>query len=281
MQWERAKNFMIIFFLLANILLAVLIRYEAGSYTLSREREYAIMTVFAQNDINMYYSIPRQFDPMRALRVAGHDYDIYRLLSIFFPSYAEISHESETDWDEFTWENTRLIISRGYVFFISGLGATGVPDKDAAINLTQDFIAEHFPDFKLDMHSTRQARRGGLRLFYRQDYQGYIIHTNFVEILVTGDGEDLVIEEVDIHYVRPVGFAYLPREIAGPDEALLTFLQHYRLHNDGPVLITHMDIVYFQPANDLLYIEPHYRLFIEGQYEPFLINAYTNRIRAI
>ena len=282
MQWDRAKNFMIIFFLLVNILLMGLIRYESGVHTLTRERENAIQTIFAQNNVNMYYPIPRRFTPMRALQVSAHDYDTERLLSIFFPSHVlddEIHHRSDSGRDEFAWQNLRLVIDRGYVFFVSGLGITGVPDQESAIALTQAFVDQHYPDFRLDTESIRQARRGGLRIFFRQEYQGHIIHTNYIEFLVTGDGDELVIEEVDMHYVRPVGFAYLPRDLVGPDEALLTFVQFYRLQSDEPVLITHMDIVYFQSSRESAYVEPTYRIFTQSQVEPFLINAYTNQIQ--
>jgi len=219
---------------------------------------------------------------MQALQVSGYDYDIPRLLAIFFPYYAEISHESDTNWDEFTWQNLRMTISNGYISFVSGQNVTGVPDRDAAIAITQSFIQEHYPDFSLDIQSTRLARRGGLRIFYRQVYQGHLIHSNFVEFLVTGEGEQLVIEEVDILYGSPIGFAYMPRELVGPDEALLSFVQNF--HRSEPVLITHMDIVYAQTVSGLrtyapIYAEPFYRIFIEGQDEPFLINAYTNQMR--
>ena len=286
MQWEKAKNLMLVFLLLANLLLAALIRYENDSHTLSRERENAILTVFYQNNINMYREIPRNFAPMRALQVSAYDYNMDRLLGIFFPSYAEITHNSSTDWDEFTWDSRRLVISNGYIAFSSGRGVTGVPDRDAAIAITQNFIREHYPDFRLDVQSTRYARRGGLRIFYRQEYQGHLIHTNFVEFLVTGEGDMPVIEEVDIQYGRPLGFAYLPRELAGPDEALLTFVQNIRRRYE-PVLITHMDIVYFQmtpgrrDTYTTFYAEPFYRIFIEGQDDPFLINAYTNRMLGV
>jgi len=285
MQWEKAKNLMLIFFLLANILLAALIRYETGGHVLTRERENAIWSVFDQNDINMYYSIPRNYAPMRALQVAAYDYDLNRLKSTFFPPHAEITHSQSPRQDIFTWENKRLSISNGYISFSAGLGVTGTPCKEAAIAETQSFIREHYPDFRLDIQSTRQARRGGLRIFYRQEYQGHLIHTNFVEFLITGEGAKVVIEEVDIQYNRPIGFAYMPRELVGPDEALLSFVQHIRRRNDQPILINHMDIVYFQPASGLresyipIYAEPFYRVFIEGQDEPFLINAFTNQIQ--
>lgn len=277
---------MLVFFLLANILLLALIRHETGNHTLSRERESAILNVLEQNNIIVYYHIPRQFSPMRPLQVAAYEYDFNRLVDIFFPYYAdEISHAKDINLDIFSWENNyRLVISNGYISFTRERGAGGVPDTYASIALTQAFIREHYPDFRLDIHSTRQARRGGLRIFYRQEYQNTMIYTNFVEFLITGEGHDIIIEEVDIQYGRPIGFAYAPRELVGPDEALLTFVQNVRLQNDTDIIISHMDIVYFQTMPGLIetytpiYAEPFYRIFIEGQDEPFLINAYTNRL---
>jgi len=289
MQWDRAKNFMLVFFLLANIILAALIRYETGGHTLTLERESAILAVLEQNDIVMAYHIPRQFAPMRPLQVAPFYYDIERLLSVFaafFPPYAEFDYTGSVRDDfrlTFEDENIHLTISNGYIQFVAGREHTGIPDRYAAMALTQAFIRDHFPDFRLDIHSTRQARRdgGGLRIFYRQEYQGRLIHANFVEFLVTGEGFDIVIEEVDIQYCRPIGFAYMPREIVGSDEALLAFVQDERrpMH---PIVITHMDIVYLQISSGMvetyvsIYAEPFYRIFIEGQVAPFLINAYTN-----
>ena len=285
MQWDRAKNFMLIFFLLANVMLAALIHYDSNSYTLTREMENAIFAVFSQNDIEMNYPIPRQFSPKRPLLVAGYDYDIERLLSTFFPPYAieEIEHTEGANREVFTWEDLRLVISSGYIVFDSGLTALGVPDKSAAITLTQSFIREHYPDFRLDIYSTREVRRG-LRIFYRQEYQGHLIHTNFVEFLVTGDGDDLIIEQVDIQYGRPLNFTYAPRELIGPDEALLTFVQIIRQQTDAPILITYMDIAYIQTSVGFLsetyaptiYAEPVYRIFIDGWVEPFRINAFRN-----
>jgi len=284
LEWNRAKNFMLVFFLLANLLLAALIRYETGGYTLTRERENVIWAVFDQNNIAMYASIPRSFAPMRALQVSGYDYDFGRLLAIFFPYGAEPAHVYDDNRDEFTWGDARLVISNGYISFVSGETAAGTPNRDAAIALSQAFINEHYPDFRLDVHSIRYVRRG-VRIFYRQEHQGHLIHTNFVEFLVTGEGDELLIEEVDIQYGRPLGFAYMPRVLAGPDEALLTFVQNVRRRGDEPILIRHMDIAYFQVtpgSRDVytaFYAEPFYRIFVEGQTEPFLVSAYGGQMR--
>lgn len=288
MQWDKAKNFMLIFFGLVNILLAALIYYETTDHTLTREREAAIQAVFTQTNISMQYPIPRQFAPMRALRVANYDYDKDRLLYIFFPPHAKIEYVLDSHRNEFTWENLRLVISTatGYIAFDSGQSSTGTPDKNAAIALTQKFIQEHYPDFRLDIQSTRVVRQG-LRIFYRQEHQGNLIDINFVEFLVIGEGDDLAIAQVDIQYNQPLGFSYMPQELVGSDEALLTFVQHVRRHNDMPVTITHMDIAYFPPPLESraiyipyapIYLEPFYRIFIEGRDEPFRINAFTNHM---
>jgi len=284
MQWDKAKNFMLAFFVIANILLAALTYYETGSHTLSRERMDAIQTVFVHNNIEMYYQIPRSFAPLRPIRVAGHDYNIENLISIFFPAYADVHKSGDANREVFTYENLSMVISNGYIVFDSGVSHIGTPNKEAAISLTQDFINKHYSDFRLDLQSTRIVNRG-LRLFYRQEYQGHLIHTNFVEFLVTGEDDDLFIEQVDIQYGRPMGFAYQPRELIGPDEALLTFVQNIRLINNEHIFITYMDLAYFQTTSGLretympIYAEPFYRIFIEGLDEPFRIHAYTNRMQ--
>ena len=284
MQWEKAKNFMLIFFLIVNVFLMALIRYEAGGHTLSRERENAILAVLEQNNIIMYYQIPRQFAPMRYLQVAAYDYDFDRMLEIFGFPPGEYYHFGDANRDEFRWGDYTLIVSNGYISFTSAQSADGMPERMAAVALTQAFIRDHYPDFRLDIHSTRQDRWGGLRIIYRQVYNDVLIHTNFVEFLVTGEGHDLIIAEVDLQYRKPIGFAYLPRELIGSDEALLTFVQNVRHQDDMPIIITHMDIAYFQIMPGLratyvpIYAEPFYRIFIEGQDEPFLISAYTNQI---
>lgn len=282
MEWNRAKNFMLIFFICVNVLLAALIRYEADTHTLTRERESAIQAVLAQHNITMYHTIPRDFAPMRSLRFTGYDYDISRLLYIFMPPHAIeaglVTHVSDVNRNEFTFGDTSLVITESNVFFVSGIGMTGVPDLNAAIAITQAFIEEYYPDFVLDIQSTREAVRGGLRLFYRQEHQGNIIHSNFIEFLVTGEGSylpNVVIEEVDIHYSHPGGFAYMFRELVGSDEALLSFVQSPQSQSN--MLITHMDIVYYQ-VRFAAYAEPFYRIFIEDRNEPFLINAITNRM---
>ncbi|MCL1988260.1 MAG: hypothetical protein FWG64_09865 [Firmicutes bacterium] len=287
MRWERAKNLIIVFLVVTNVVLAVLINIETEVHNLTVERETALNVVLANNNIILGNELVRNFSPMRDLQLDNYNYDVDQLLEMFFPPNARISHLTDANFDEFYWENSRLTISNGYIAFVAGHDIIGVPEVAAAAEITQTFIDTYYPNFILDINSTRLARRGGLRVFYRQEYQGQIIHTNFVEFLVTSDNADtIVIEEVDIQYGVPLGFVYLPQNLVGSDEALLTFMQNIRMQNAETILINHMDIAYFQTMSGLregyfptnVYAVPFYRIFVEGYESPFLINAQTNQM---
>jgi len=78
-----------------------------------------------------------------------------------------------------------------------------------------------------------------------------------------------------------VEFVAPARERHGPDQALLAFVQRIRQFGTAPVHIRHIDTAYLLPAPTLdtylpLYAIPFYRIFIMGQEEPFLVNAFTN-----
>jgi hypothetical protein len=99
--------------------------------------------------------------------------------------------------------------------------------------------------------------------------------------LVTVDG----ITQIDMQYGKVIEMSGIPGEICSPDEALLTFIQRVRsIWPELPLLITHMDLVYYQEeirsrALDrgvTLHALPIYRIFIEDSEIPFKINAYTN-----
>jgi len=295
MQWDRAKNYMLIFFVAINILLFVLIQREASNHTLTSEQEDAIFAIFAQNNINSHAAIPRRFAPMRALQIEPFEYDTERLISIFFPAYAEVVNlENTVQRVVYEWEGMRLVIANErHVSFTNP--SNRVPDEDeeaaplnrtAAIAISNEFIQNHYPDFWLDSHSIWETDNAGLWIVYLQEYQGHRIDSNRIDILVTGSGNDVHIEVIEMIYRRPSGFAYLPRELRGPHEALLTFVQHVSSVSEdaSPTLITHMDIVYVELRGSgqwdtyiRIYAEPHYRIFVQGVESPHLINAFTNQ----
>ena len=291
MEWERAKNYILVFFVLLNIGLALLWFMEYNRYVMTAEQERIIRDILSQNNISMYTRPMRRSPPMRPLNVTGFYYDEDWLLEIFFDDPAQATTISP---NVFACDKGRLEISHGWISYEAhepyGFRDTGARvlsvdgselTRDIAAGLTDEFMRSYFPEFRQDSIFYVVNAHGapeGVRIVYRQMYRGQIIHSNFAEFWVTTNG----IERIDMRFGRVLGHDGHSQMIFSPDEVLLTFAQRMR-HTHELQVITHMDLAYFQeyicdqPGNDFFAI-PFYRIFVVGDDRPFLINAYTNVI---
>lgn len=287
MEWERAKSYILLFFVLLNIALAALLFVERQRYNLAPERTDAIVAIMEQNNISMDTRVVRRFQPMRAMYVGGFYYDYDELIRVFFGD-AQVTrlhgrrgyvytHVDEHDHGE-------LVIANGFVSYDNPYGLTGEDGwispfaRTCARTRADMFIRAHWPSFEFDAEVYRDD---WFRFSYRQVYRGYVIHSNFIEIIVTERG----IVQVEMQFGHVLEIVRDRQQIVAPDEALLTFVQRIRGHAMvDPIVVTRMDLVHFQEigsANqDARYrAEPFYRIFIEGgDDDPFLINAFSNEI---
>ena len=285
MEWERAKSYLLVFFVLLNLTLGGLLLFERRRYTVTPEREQAIVTIMNQNNIAMGTRLMRRFPPMRGMYVAGFYYDEYQLVDIFFGD-ADVRHVNTLRGHIFTYGSAVLNISHGFISYDNPEGHGGPDawlrplDRVEAQGLTDAFVRAHWSDFRLD---DVFVGPDSLRFAYRQVYRGYVIHSNFIEIIVTDRG----IVQVEMQFGQVLDWADEARPIIAPDLALLTFVQRVRAHalaQAEPMVVTHMDLVFFQeegsPDPDAYYpVVPFYRVFIYGDgRDPFLINAFTNEI---
>jgi len=283
MEWERAKNIILIAFILLNLGLAGLIFVEHSRYTLTGDRISTINTVLSENNINLYTTLMRRFAPMRHLDISGFYYDIPALLEIFFDESENIIQE-ETAENHYLFKtsNSSLEISNGFISFDNSLGmgenrANGTIAREDAIEISDEFISTHFPDFVQDIVFDAYSG-GGVQIIYRQQYRGRMIHSNYIEFLISADG----IEWIEMQFGQVIGYSAEARTIFAPDEILLTFMQRMR-HSamDNPIFITSIDMVYLlEYASDregqIYPAVPFYRIFIADNEFEFLINAYTN-----
>jgi hypothetical protein len=270
MEWEKAKNIILIFFILLNIILAGFIFIESRQFNVTAEQENIVRSVLEQHNIRLETEIIRRYPPQRALRVSGYYYDENALKMMFFNDPGQVERIETTFGEDFTDGTAYLWISNGFITFYNptGLDIT-----------TDDFVRTYFPDFILDEHFTPHDEEGQ-RIVYRQAYRGFIIYSNFIEFLVTDNG----IIEVFMQFGEVSGWDGPERPIFAPDIILITFMQRARsLLGEQPITIWHMDIVYnleFENAGDEVGSShlaiPFYRIFIEGSDLPFLINAYLN-----
>ena len=270
MPWERIKNYLLLFLVLLNLILAGFMWNEYRRYTVTTEQERVIREVLNRHNVQLYNDMLRRFPPMRPLTITAHYYDVAMMLNIFFDDPQLVTQVDARYLDEFYLGEVRLTIEQGFVIYENpnGLGMT-----------VQQFIDRHFPTFVLD---TRFYEGNDLHLVYRQQYRGYLVYTNIIEFIIAPNGAT----EVEMQFGRIEGFADAPVPIFAPDEALLTFLQRIvNLEPGVPQFIDDMDIVYFQEITDgepgtTSQAMPFYRIFVRGFDMPFLINARTNEMMA-
>ena len=281
MEWERAKNIILVAFVLLNLGLAGLLFTEYRRYTLTDARLATVHNVLSENNISLYTAPMRRFPPMRHLDISGFYYDIPALLEMFF---CETENVIQYDTEEGHWifktELSALEISNGFISFDNRLGLgenrNGVlTSREDAIEISDEFISKHFPDFVLDMIFDAPD---GVQIIYRQSYRGRMILSNYVEFLISNRG----IEWIEMQFGRVLGHSAEPRMIFAPDEVLLTFMQRMRFSAmENPIFIDRIDMVYLlEYASDregqIYPAVPFYRIFILDNDSEFLINAYTN-----
>jgi len=286
MEWEKAKNYILVAFILLNVGLAILLFWEQRRFTMTTDRDRNIHVVLGQNNINLYTIPIRNFQPMRPLDISGFYYDTEEILAIFFEDPSQAEHVYDPIREHFRKGYSELTISNGLISFdfdVRGLGYPhhiyGQITHEEAAALSADFIDIHFPDF---VHDITFEWGDGIRRIYRQRYRGRLIYSNFAEFYITSHG----IEWIDMMFGQVIGHVREPQMIFAPDEVLLTFMQQVRARAmEEPIFINAIDLVYMQEYQSVQPgsyhpAVPTYRIFIEGSADaPYLINAFTNRMR--
>jgi hypothetical protein len=286
MEWERAKTYILIAFVMLNLGLAFLLVRENRQFTLTGDRVSNIREVLSNNNIILYNIQMRRFAPMRHLDVTGYYYNVDELLNIFFGENEFFQIETETNHFRYETEGDAfgsLEISNGFIFFDNraALGENEFAEisRTEAIAIAYEFIENHFSDFVRDSVFD-EFNGNGVHVIFREEYRGQLIHSNEIELLVTAGG----IAWIEMRFGRVIGYSAEPRAIFAPDEILLTFMQRvWHEAEENPIFISNIEIVYFQEyASDqvgsVYPAVPYYRIFIQGRDLPFLINAYTNTL---
>jgi hypothetical protein len=285
MEWERAKNIILVAFVILNTGLASLLFIEDRRYTLDNDRIASIHTVLSNNYINLYTVPMRRFPPMRHLDISGFYYNINELLHIFFEDNVAIIPDNDTEERHYIFRqgNRKMEISNGFIFFDNLYGlrenrteAQHISRPDAIAEASR-FVEAHFPDFVQDIVFDGIDGEG-VHVRFLQEYRGHLIYSNLIEVFVVPGG----ISWIEMRFGRVIGYGPEPRMIFAPDEVLLTFMQGVRYRAlEEPMFIMSMDIVYRKEyaSNQEGHIYPavpFYRIFVQGEDMPFLINAFTN-----
>ncbi len=276
MKWNKAKNLIIIFLIIMNVFLYFQNYYLNKKYTLTLQQEKNIITLLGENKISMYVNIPNKSFPMSSLIISPSlsDYD-RKTIATNFLGEEGYNFSTYKGIDTYKKEGTTITFEDGFfrLFFDEPIKYEENPKE-----LLEKF-EKPISDFVLDKVTVED----GFTIYeYREKYKDIIVFTNRVEIS-TKDGEAYSIIGF---FGDNEGLGDKPKDIISVDMALFTFMKTAKeIYGDKELFIEGVDIVYYQEEyfpyskNDYnTSAMPCYRIYIQDQSIPFIINGYTNKV---
>jgi hypothetical protein len=267
MDWDRAKNIIILMLLLLNGTLGGLILWSSPPYSLTAQREQAILDVLAGSGIQWEAKLPRRFPPTQAIRLTAGWRDPEALAAALFLPEETVTQLDLPDRSVLVQGAATLVVENGAFRYENPNGLGRGPEA------CQEIIAAlGLPGFIPDGEA---EQAGALEITYRQLYKNRLIYTNHITFsLARGN-----ILRVTGQYGHPAGLA-APIELLPPDEAVFTFMVKLKnMYGDAPLTVNRMDLVFRQREEDggagELRCAPYYRFYTSQSPEPIFINGYT------
>lgn len=284
MDWRKAKKLVILLLVVLNATLAFLNYKKQQDNVLTSVQEKAIYQVLSKNGISLYTDLLTKFPPMRKLSLKIPSYSRDDLKRLFFPE-DETTVTVEFDKIIIKCETKTLTMrgNRGTLLFKDGTGKIEALTQERARREAEEFMSDlDLPSNDFHMGTIAETEDGFAVTFFDQ-WKGWTVFASYYTIYVTEKG----IAKVDLTYFQPDGFTGEKKEICFSDEALLTFLKEIRQKNlQGTITVTRMELGYdFQDygyggerSESVEKLVPCYRIYIMGEAEPYIINAYTNEL---
>jgi len=288
MEWNKAKDIIIVFLILLNIMLGIFLGINSRRYTLSMDQEKNIVEVLASNNISMYCKIINKYEPMKMLELAPQTIDESKMVEAFLGTPNAIAGK-DIDFKSYDYENKRLIIFENKLIYENGDYLEQITlTNESAIKLCQDYLNSMGTlgsGYELDLGP--YARGEELLLEYRQKINGTVIYDNNFLFAV----DDYGIRRIEYSNNMPVGYSAGATEICSSDEALFSFLQAMKRESaQRPQrIVEKMDIVYLvdsaEPDTGRAY--PYYRIYYTEVGDPdkllrlCMVNAYLNTWRVL
>ena len=284
MEWSKAKDIVIVFLIMLNIMLGVIVLAACERYTLSAEQERNITQVLYTNNIIIDAPMIRRTPPMRMLELSPGVMDDYLMKQLFLGTTENVSMYEFDNIRRHDYGASSVIIYSNIVIFESGVfDEFREIDFEIARQMSDEFLAglgEMSRGFILDVGPYWSGNE--IIIEYRQQYaDGIVIYNNYFLFAIDNYG----IRRIEHSHNMPIGLSASLNEICGTDEALFAFLRAMRIDSvDRPRrIIEKIDIVYFM---DSLNVEqglayPYFRIYFrefrpDGTYVTRLnmVNAY-------
>ena len=279
MRSEGAKNIMILMLIVINLTLSGFSLWNSKENSLSQAHVDSIFSVLSKNNISMYTELPRNFKPMKAMKLEPWRFSEEEIFDIFFEGESRIVMSSDDSTDFYTLGYTTLKFEKSENMFYYDAPIV-VDDIDAFCDGFTSRINLKGSKLVLD-----NVSEGGKLVEYRVVYKEFIIYDSFIRLEFSESG----LVKIRLSMFTPTGFDGDARSIYSADEALFNLM--FRLKSDSiddeTIKIVKMDVVYCldETGEEMAQTAtPYYRLYIlygnrEIQNEPYLVNIYNNNIK--
>ncbi len=275
MNWEKSKTIVIWLLVALNGYLLFVNTILHTSYNIKSEQEKNIIELLNKNGIGIYDEINIEYKPMAPINVIATDSDIDEegYLKLFLDN-PEITRKS---YEIIATEDSK------YMYLANGFVTLKIADEEDYFEFEgplEDFVKaidDCYENFVLD----KKFKDGDKEIYeFREEFKGKKVYTNYVSLSVVENK----ICEIEGFYGKVTGTSGKARKIASIDMVLYTFMEDIKEYETSHIFITGVDLVYYQThyseyvSGNNEKVIPCYRIYIEGEKIPFIINAYENKV---
>ena len=249
MDWERAKNFCLLFLFLLNVFLFVGINIFGDKYKLDIDNKIAILDLLEKNDLKFDADL-KKFSPKKNMSVVDYKFDFDSLKKIFL--------------------NFDVINMKLNVFDKNGFDCEFEFKKKLGIKevkkICDDIVAQI--NFLAETNFVLNKWKNNFFVYYDR-YDGFFLMDNFISINVSGNYGI----KIKCRYKKINGFVGEKFEICSPDLVLYKFIKCDDVIKKEPKVINKFELVYKIKDDfkkNFLIAEPMYLIVYNNNYEKYL-----------
>lgn len=279
MDWEKARNYTIIFLIILNILFIGLNFAKDRQYILKQSQKQAVTDVLKQNGIQINSQIPDKFFPLQHIYMKQYNYDVLKIQDIFFEDKKNIKRTEEFDKTIFNSEYETIIIQDGIVMYENNKVQIDFElTEEDAFKICERFINKIESVFDKMTFDRITKDDDHFIIEYGVKYGDYFIFNNYFKVYIFENGTI----KVQFEYRNPTGYVGPKTEICSADEALFIFMSEFKkIYETDNIVIDKIDLGYYvnelsKDSNAIFTVVPNYRIFVENHEMPYYVNAYNN-----
>ncbi|NJD01679.1 MAG: hypothetical protein FIA99_03555 [Ruminiclostridium sp.] len=269
MEWARAKNIIIILFIVLNVFLLSRIILEYGNQGISKEAVMNMGKILDSRGVVVECEIPRYDRDTPRLRFENWSLETAGLVEKLLGIKTDTG--GETGGEEKTFENgmKKLVFTGPNTFtYLNGMPDDTVNISD--LSETEKYLKKFLKDRKLDNPSYVRdglpEREGSSVAFtYLEKYKGYLVFDNYLKAVVTDKG----VTRLEAGQRKINGFS--SEEISDISTAYQILLENFA--GSDKAVITAIDLGYKEAGRDENGLQsseqlPVWRIKVKGSIKP-------------